>query len=170
MSQFKLTYATMFNPPKELHTRFDAALAQVRADLGQEYSMLIGGQERFAEGKFKSTNPANKDEVLGLFQTGTKEEYEELVQITDDGTIIVDDSNPLELSAFIKEKDVDLFVGGVKERPIAYKLGVAFCDHNHERQAMLAGFSGMLNFAEEVYGSVMSPVWEFVPRRRGRAT
>jgi nitrogenase molybdenum-cofactor synthesis protein NifE len=58
-------------------------------------------------------------------------------------------------------------VGGVKERPIAYKLGVAFCDHNHERQAMLAGFSGMLNFAEEVYGSVMSPVWKFVPRRRG---
>jgi nitrogenase molybdenum-cofactor synthesis protein NifE len=30
---------------------------------------------------------------------------------------------------------------------------------------MLAGFQGMLNFAREVYGSVMSPVWKFVPRR-----
>jgi len=30
---------------------------------------------------------------------------------------------------------------------------------------MLAGFHGMLNFAREVYGSVMSPVWQFVPRR-----
>ena len=48
MPQFKLTYATMFNPPKELHVRFDDALARVRADLGQEYGMLVGGQERFA--------------------------------------------------------------------------------------------------------------------------
>ncbi len=28
---FKLTYATMFNPPEELHTQFDAALAKVRS-------------------------------------------------------------------------------------------------------------------------------------------
>ena len=105
------------------------------------------------------------DVVMVGSQTGTREDYIELDQITDDGTIIVDDSNPLELSAFLKEKDVDLFVGGVKERPIAYKLGVAFCDHNHERKEMLAGFHGMLNFAEEVYSSVMSPVWNFVPRR-----
>jgi nitrogenase molybdenum-cofactor synthesis protein NifE len=30
---------------------------------------------------------------------------------------------------------------------------------------MLAGFAGMLNFAREVYSSVMSPVWRFVPRK-----
>ncbi|MCG2824797.1 MAG: nitrogenase iron-molybdenum cofactor biosynthesis protein NifE, partial [Desulfobulbaceae bacterium] len=71
----------------------------------------------------------------------------------------------LELSSFLQEKEVDIFVGGVKERPIAYKLGVAFCDHNHERKEMLAGFTGMLNFAREVYSSVMSPVWRFVPRK-----
>ena len=28
---FKLTYATMFNPPAEMHTRFDAALDEVLA-------------------------------------------------------------------------------------------------------------------------------------------
>jgi nitrogenase molybdenum-cofactor synthesis protein NifE len=61
-------------------------------------------------------------------------------------------------------------VGGVKERPIAYKLGVGFCDHNHERKECLAGFSGMLNFAREVYASVMSPVWRFVPRVTPRPT
>ena len=72
----------------------------------------------------------------------------ELAEISDPGTIIVDDSNPLELTAFLEEKDVDIFVGGVKERPIAYKLGVGFCDHNHERKEALAGFGGMLNFAQ----------------------
>ena len=59
--------------------------------------------------------------------------------------------NPLELSAFMKEKDVDILVGGVKERPIAYKLGIGFCDHNHERKIPLEGFVGMANFAKEVH-------------------
>jgi len=74
MTDFKLTYATMFNPPEELHTRFDEALAEVRGNLGQEYGMLIGGKEHFAEKKFTSTNPANTDEVLGYFQTGTADD------------------------------------------------------------------------------------------------
>jgi nitrogenase molybdenum-cofactor synthesis protein NifE len=54
----------------------------------------------------------------------------------------------------------------VKERPIAYKLGVGFCDHNHERKQPLAGFTGMLNFAREVYNTVASPVWKLTPRGR----
>ncbi len=87
-----------------------------------------------------------------------------LKELCDPGTIIVDDSNPVELAAFVLEKEVDIFIGGVKERPIAYKLGIGFCDHNHERKIPLAGFEGMLNFAREVYSSVMSPVWQFVPR------
>ncbi|MCH8475503.1 MAG: nitrogenase iron-molybdenum cofactor biosynthesis protein NifE [Opitutales bacterium] len=103
--------------------------------------------------------------VLAGTQTGSAEDYEQLREICDDGTVIVDDSNPLELAKFVLEKDVDLFIGGVKERPIAYKLGVAFCDHNHERKIPLAGFAGMVNFAEEVAQSVLSPVWKFVPRR-----
>ena len=45
---FKLTYATMFNPPEELHTRFEEALVKVKAGLGQEYSMLIGGKNHIA--------------------------------------------------------------------------------------------------------------------------
>ena len=132
---------------------------------GKRAAIYVGGAFK-AFSLVKAFRLIGMDVVMVGSQTGTREEYDELEQITDDGTIIVDDSNPLELSSFIKEKDVDLFVGGVKERPIAYKLGVAFCDHNHERQAMLAGFRGMLNFAEEVFSSVMSPVWKFAPRKR----
>jgi len=140
-------------------------LARYRKALsGKKAAIYVGGAFK-AFSLVKAFRLIGMDVVMVGSQTGTREDYEELEEITDDGTIIVDDSNPLELSSFIKEKDVDLFVGGVKERPIAYKLGVAFCDHNHERQQMLAGFQGMLNFAEEVYGSVMSPVWKFVPRR-----
>ena len=101
-------------------------------------------------------------------QTGNPEDYEYLEEICDEGTIIVDDTNPLELSRFMAEKNVDLLIGGVKERPIAYKMGVAFCDHNHERKEALAGFEGMVNFCREVHGSIMSPVWQFSPARRWR--
>ena len=131
---------------------------------GKKAAIYVGGAFK-AFSLVKAFRLLGMDVVMVGSQTGTQEDYEELRQITDDGTIIVDDSNPLELSSFLKEKNVDIFVGGVKERPIAYKLGVAFCDHNHERKEMLAGFQGMLNFAREVYGSVMSPVWRFVPRR-----
>ena len=84
----------------------------------------------------------------------------------DDGTVIVDDANPVELSKYCIEKGVSLFVGGVKERPMAFKLGIGFCDHNHERKLSLAGYSGMINFAKEVYASVTSPVWKFAPNRK----
>ena len=43
--QFKLTYATMFNPPEELHERFNAALKKVKASLGQEHAMIIDGKD-----------------------------------------------------------------------------------------------------------------------------
>ena len=45
-STFKLTYATMFNPPEELHTRFDEVLGEVKSRLGQEYGMIINGEEQ----------------------------------------------------------------------------------------------------------------------------
>jgi len=59
------------------------------------------------------------------------------------------------------EKGADILVGGVKERPLAYKLGVAFCDHNHERRHALAGFEGIRNFTKEINLTINSPVWEY---------
>ncbi len=139
----------------------------------REFQQALAGKKAaiYVGGAFKAFSLVKAFRLLGMqvvlvgSQTGTQEDYQELHDITDDGTIIVDDSNPLELSSFLKEQDVDIFVGGVKERPIAFKLGVGFCDHNHERKEALEGFVGMLNFAQEVYNTVMSPVWRFVPRR-----
>ncbi len=67
---FKLTYATMFNPPEELHTRFEEALATVKAGLGKEYGMLIGGVDRFTGDKFEDRSPIDTNIVLGIFQKG----------------------------------------------------------------------------------------------------
>ncbi len=136
-----------------------------KALAGKKAAIYVGGSFK-AFSLVKAFRLVDMQVVLVGSQTGTEEDYRELEAITDPGTIIVDDSNPLELTSFLKEKGVDIFVGGVKERPIAYKLGIGFCDHNHERKEVLAGFEGMLNFAREVYSSVMSPVWRFVPRAK----
>jgi nitrogenase molybdenum-cofactor synthesis protein NifE len=135
--------------------------------VGKKAAMYVGGA-------FKAFSLIRILRMLGMetavvgSQTGDKDDYKQLQEICDPGTIIADDSNPLELAKFCLEKDVDLFIGGVKERPIAYKLGIGFCDHNHERKEPLAGYVGMVNFAKEVYASVASPVWQFAPRRAKR--
>ncbi len=62
----------MFNPPEELHTRFDAALAKVKAGFGQEHAMLINGKDVFAQEKFDDRSPVNTDWVLAVMQKGNE--------------------------------------------------------------------------------------------------
>ena len=148
---------------KAVMPRIREIAAQTR---GKRAAVYVGGA-------FKALSLVKALRMLGIqtavvgSQTGAPEDYDVLQSLCDPGVIIVDDSNPRELSSFIIEKNVDLFIGGVKERPMAYKLGIGFVDHNHERKIALAGFKGMLHFCEEVAATVLSPVWAFVPRRKG---
>lgn len=143
----------------------------------ERYRLILEGRKAaiYVGGAFKAFSLVRALRHLGIVtavagsQTGNREDYEYLKEICEDDTVIVDDANPLELAKFIREKGIDLLIGGVKERPIAYKMGVAFCDHNHERKTALAGFEGMLNFCREVHDSIMSPVWKFSPARQGDA-
>ncbi|MDP4269502.1 MAG: nitrogenase iron-molybdenum cofactor biosynthesis protein NifE [Bacteroidota bacterium] len=138
----------------------------------QPYRQALEGRKAaiYVGGAFKAISLVKALRLIGMktviagTQTGNTEDYKLLQAICDDGCILVDDSNPVELSEFVKLTGADLFIGGVKERPIAYKLGIGFCDHNHERKLALAGYEGMLNFAKEVYETVTSPVWQFVKR------
>ncbi|MFZ5986544.1 MAG: nitrogenase iron-molybdenum cofactor biosynthesis protein NifE [Bacillota bacterium] len=122
----------------------------------------------YVGGGFKAISLIKQFADLGMktvmvgTQTGRAEEYEVIKNIADEGTVILDDTNPAELEKFIKEKGADILVGGVKERPLAYKLGIAFCDHNHERKHPLCGFEGAVNFAKEIDLTINSPVWNIV--------
>ncbi|WP_005034272.1 nitrogenase iron-molybdenum cofactor biosynthesis protein NifE [Holophaga foetida] len=161
-------------------------MARTRALVSEELSVLLPQLEKYRKdltgkkaaiyvgGAFKAFSlivalrHLGMSVVLAGSQTGNKDDYETLKEICDEGAVIVDDTNPVELCKFMLEKGVDLLIGGVKERPMAYKLGVAFCDHNHERKIPLAGFEGMVAFAKEVHASVMSPVWKFAPRMEAK--
>jgi 1-pyrroline-5-carboxylate dehydrogenase len=70
MGTFKLTYATMFNPPEELHDLYDQALSKVIVKLGKDHSMLINGKDVYADATFQDFNPSNTNMLLGSFQKG----------------------------------------------------------------------------------------------------
>lgn len=76
---FRLTYATMFDPPEMLHTRFDEALSAVKAGLGKEYGMIINGKECFAETKFSEVSPTDTTLVLGRHQQGSPKDAESAI-------------------------------------------------------------------------------------------
>lgn len=138
------------------------ALQPYRRDLeGRKAAIYVGGAFK-AISLVKALRLIGVQTVVVGSQTGGPDDYALLQKLCDEGTYIVDDSNPLELSHLVKETGADIFIGGVKERPIAYKIGIGFCDHNHERKLALAGYEGMLNFAKEVHASALSPVWKFI--------
>jgi len=146
---------------KEEFARLMPQLAWYKERLtGKKAAIYVGGAFK-AISLVKALRLIGVQSVIVGSQTGTTEDYELIKQLCDEGTIIVDDSNPVELSHFVKEKQADIFIGGVKERPIAHKIGLGFCDHNHERKEPLAGYEGMLNFAKEIYATAMSPIWKF---------
>lgn len=154
---------------------FAFAQAAVTKKQLEPYRKRLSGRKAaiYVGGGFKAISLIKQFADLGIktvmvgTQTGREEEYDTIKKLTDEGTIILDDSNPSELEAFMKEQGADILVGGVKERPLAYKLGVAFLDHNHERKHPLSGFIGALNFARETDMSINSPVWGLVKRKWG---
>lgn len=76
---FKLTYSTMFDPPPELHRRFETALAEAKARLGNERAMWIGGHEVLADEKFEVRSPINREWSIGTFQRASRAQVDAAV-------------------------------------------------------------------------------------------
>jgi 1-pyrroline-5-carboxylate dehydrogenase len=64
---FRLTYATMFDPPAALHERFDAALATLRGQLGARHGLHIDGADVLTARSVRRASPIDAGLVLGEF-------------------------------------------------------------------------------------------------------
>jgi acyl-CoA reductase-like NAD-dependent aldehyde dehydrogenase len=73
---FKLTYATMFNPPAAVHEQFEAALARVRGALGRTHANFIDGADHAGEVTFELRTPMDRTVVLGRFPEATPSEVD----------------------------------------------------------------------------------------------
>lgn len=72
LQDFRNEPFTDFSKP-ENRQAMQAAIEQVRAQLGQEYDLVIGGERVRTPEKFRSYNPSRKSEVVGVFQKATPE-------------------------------------------------------------------------------------------------
>ena len=70
---------TDFSTPENARS-MRAALAKVRAELGREYDMVIGGELIKTKEKITSINPANPSQVVGIFQSAGKEHVEPAIK------------------------------------------------------------------------------------------
>lgn len=80
---FRLTYSTMFDPPPELHERFDAALENVRGSLGEEHDHYISGANVAGETRVDDVSPINTNWVLGRFPVAGLDEVNAAVAAAD---------------------------------------------------------------------------------------
>jgi acyl-CoA reductase-like NAD-dependent aldehyde dehydrogenase len=76
---FKLTYSTMFDPPEEMHTRFESALADVRAALGAHHAMHVDGRDVPASRTYEKRSPVDRRLVLGHFPLGEQGDVDRAV-------------------------------------------------------------------------------------------
>jgi 1-pyrroline-5-carboxylate dehydrogenase len=77
---YKLTYSTMFDPPPEMHTRFEAALDEVRGGLGRKHALHIAGQD-VETGAFKDKrSPIDRDWLLGSFAQANDRHVEQAMR------------------------------------------------------------------------------------------
>ena len=78
---FKLTYSTMFNPPPELHARFDAALHAFKTGgMGQDHPQWINGQAVTEGERFEVRSPIDQDWLVGRFVQGSPAQVDAAVQ------------------------------------------------------------------------------------------
>ena len=77
--QFKVTYTTLSSPDPELHKLYDEAVQQAKNDFGKTYPLFINGEERHAAETFEKRSPINLDWVMGTFQKGSKQDFNDAV-------------------------------------------------------------------------------------------
>ena len=73
---FRLTYATMFNPPEEMHERFEKALAKMRGQLGKTHPMYVDGKDVPAATTEERASPIDNDIKTGRFPHANEKEVD----------------------------------------------------------------------------------------------
>lgn len=149
----------------------ETEIANIRSEISHYKERLDGKRVAVYVGGNKAWSLIRAFEELGMkvimtgTQNGLPEDYERIMETVSEGTLVVDDANSMELSRLLQKYHPDLVISGAKEKYMTHKLGIPFCDFNHDRITSFAGFKGFINFAKELDRAVSSPVWKFTPKK-----
>jgi nitrogenase molybdenum-cofactor synthesis protein NifE len=127
---------------------------------GKTVALYAGGNKAWS--LVSAFEELGMEVVMTGTKNGMKEDYERIMDVVKEGTLVVDDANSTELRRLLKKYKPNLLISGAKEKYIALKLKIGFCDFNHDRISAFAGFKGFLEFAKEVDAAVSTTVWDIV--------
>ena len=148
----------------------ETEIKKVKSEISHYKDRLTGKRVAVYVGGNKAWSLIRAFEELGMkvimtgTQNGLPEDYQRIMETVSEGTLVVDDANSMELARLLQKYHPDLIVSGAKEKYMAHKLGIPFCDFNHDRITSFAGFQGFINFAKEVDRAVSSPVWKLTSK------
>ncbi|HYH11515.1 MAG TPA: aldehyde dehydrogenase family protein [Thermomicrobiales bacterium] len=78
-TDLKITYTSTPEQIEAMHSFFDDAIEEVRADLGKTYPLIIDGDEVTGRDTFEVHAPADRRMLVGVFQKGTPDDVERAV-------------------------------------------------------------------------------------------
>jgi len=182
LAEFRNEAYTDFTQP-ENRRRMEEAQARVRALLGREYSLTIGGKKLKTDAKLISTNPARPSEVVGTLQKATSEMANEAVE-TMYRNFAVWSKTPaedrvrmaLKLAAIIRERKLEfdawlVFEAGKTwpEAEAEVAEAIDFCEYYAREMARLAGVQPVVQLPGErdemrylaLGVGVVVPPWNF---------
>ncbi|SDP12909.1 nitrogenase molybdenum-iron protein alpha chain [Desulforhopalus singaporensis] len=106
----------------------------------------------------------SEEEIKKLEAEGVDfKEYAGLNEAMDENTIVIDDLNQYEAEKLVELLKPDLFCAGIKEKFSIQKLGVPMKQlHSYDSGGPYAGFTGAINFYNEIDRLVNSRVWGYM--------
>ncbi|HET7657059.1 MAG TPA: L-glutamate gamma-semialdehyde dehydrogenase [Bacillales bacterium] len=69
---------------EENRKAFQAALKQVEGELGKDYDLIIGGEKISTDEKLTSTNPSNKEQVIGTVSMASKKHIDKAFEAAEE--------------------------------------------------------------------------------------
>jgi 1-pyrroline-5-carboxylate dehydrogenase len=79
LPEFRNEPLTDFSTPENT-SAMEAAIENVRGEIGRDYPLVIGGERITGLSTSDSTNPAHKEQVVGRFQKGARAHVEQAVE------------------------------------------------------------------------------------------
>lgn len=103
-------------------------------------------------------------EMKALAEKGFQfKDYEGMMPEMDAKALVIDDINHFESEVLIEKYKPDIFCAGIKEKYVVQKMGMPLKQlHSYDYGGPYAGFTGAINFYEDIARMVSTKVWKLI--------
>jgi nitrogenase molybdenum-iron protein alpha chain len=146
--------------------KMDAVIEKYRPRLeGKTVMLFVGGlRPRHTIGAYEDLG---MEIVASGYEFAHDDDYTRTYPMLKEGALVMDDASEYELEEFTRKLRPDLVGAGIKEKYTYHKMGVPFRQmHSWDYSGPYHGFDGFPVFARDMDGTVNSPTWKLIRRKR----